>query len=156
MTSPWINGSTTALQSSDADITLNYLWGGVHRNHVLFHLCAGEANPLIQGGGLLTEGHRRDGFHLHFIAFTGGNLSETGLEAENTPTQRQADKAVSLRGFDPVRLNTRLQPRIRLPGHAIPAVFNTSASERSVAKGCLCPSMVAEGQRTYPEEEARP
>lgn len=81
---------------------------------------------------------------------------EGGLEAENTPTQHQADKHVSLRVFNPVRYHTHLQLCILLPGHAIPAVFNTSTSERSVAKGCLCPLMVAAGQCTLPEEEARP
>lgn len=71
-TSSWINGSTAALQSGDTDVILNYLWGGVYRNHVLFHLCPVEAKPLIQGGELLSEGHHRDGFNPHFSAIIGG------------------------------------------------------------------------------------
>lgn len=83
-TSSWINGSTAALQSGDTDVTLNYLWDGVYRNHVLFHLCPAEAKPLIQGGELLGEGHRRDASNLHFSEITGGKL-RVGADKTRTP-----------------------------------------------------------------------
>lgn len=73
-TSPWINASTTALQSRHTGVTLNYLWRGVYRNHVLAHLCPVEAKLLIQGGELLSEGHCRDSFNPHSSAVMGGKI----------------------------------------------------------------------------------
>lgn len=102
-TSSWINGSTAALQSGDTDVILNYLWGGVYRNHVLFHLCPVEAKPLIQGGELLSEGHHRDWFNLHFSAIIGGELEGGGEKM-----QHQNALDVNVEGLHPVRFHTEL------------------------------------------------
>lgn len=100
-TSSWINGSTAALQSGDTDVILNYLWGGVYRNHVLFHLCPVEAKPLIQGGELLSEGHHRDGFNLHFSAIIGGELGGGGEKTDAAPKCPRCQCG----GFEPCQIS---------------------------------------------------